>query len=144
MVTTRLVLAALALALAGVPGCIHHHHHHDDGPGAEIHSGHGGGPPPHAPAHGYRRKHRDAGGVEVEVVFDTSIGVYVVLGRHDHYWDGKHYFRWNDGRWEVSMELGSRWSSASAAELPPGLAKRHRRGKGPKHKHSHPPARRAY
>ncbi|MFQ5585276.1 MAG: hypothetical protein ACE5GF_00390, partial [Thermodesulfobacteriota bacterium] len=34
------------------------------------------GPPPHAPAHGYRHKHRHG----VELMFDGGLGVYIAVG----------------------------------------------------------------
>ena len=94
------------------------------------------GPPPHAPAHGYRHKHH-AHGQDVELVFDSAVGLYVVVGWPEHYWHDGHYYRHVDGAWQVSVQLDDGWSSASGKRLPPGLAKKHRGRKGP-----HPASRR--
>ena len=87
------------------------------------------GPPPHAPAHGYRQKHHARGG-DIELVFDSGLGVYVVVGWPGHYWHDDHYYRDVDGAWQVSVRLDGGWSAAPSRKLPPGLAKKHR-GKGP-------------
>ncbi len=62
------------------------------GPPVVVDEGHGHGPPPWAPAHGYRRnhqrayQHRDA---TVDLAFDSGLGVYVVVGLPNYYyWDG--------------------------------------------------------
>lgn len=82
------------------------------------------GPPPHAPAHGHRHKHRD-GGRDVELVFDSGLGVYVVLGFPDrYYWDGR-YLRIDGDQWFASARLDGGWQPASVSALPAGL-----RGKG--------------
>lgn len=99
------------------------------------HGDHGHGPPPHAPAHGYRRKHHAPEG-DVELAFDSELGVYVVIGLPSHYfWDGL-YLRVEDGRWYTSARLDGGWEACSRSSLPPGLAKktakgRGRRGRGP-------------
>ena len=49
----------------------------------------GNGPPPHAPAHGYRHKHQHG----VELVYSSELGVYVVVGFPNHYFSEGHYFR---------------------------------------------------
>jgi hypothetical protein len=50
----------------------------------------GGGPPPWAPAHGYRAKHKYRYYPDARVYYDT--------GR-------KVYFYWRDGKWRVSVSL---------------------------------------
>src|SRR5262245_650986 len=60
----------------GHPPVVEEDHHH-------------GGPPPWAPAHGYRHKqHRAYQSHEgsVELVFDSGIGVYAVVGFPNYYW----------------------------------------------------------
>jgi hypothetical protein len=138
------------LATAGFlfAGCIVHHHH--GGPPAhpaERHAHHG--PPPHAPAHGYRWKHpRD----HVEMVFDSEVGVYVVVGHSGVYWDGDRYVRWGDGGWTASARIGGGWVSISSGEVPQPLRTRyvstdgkartkgraHPRGRAVGHGASHP------
>lgn len=121
----------LALALAA-PGCVTHHVHERVVVRDDVHAQRGHGPPAHAPAHGHRRKHRDAE-PRVAVVFDGALGVYVVVGRHDHYWDGSHYLRWTGRDWEVSVSLDRGWTVVAFDDVPPGLRAKHagRRGKGP-------------
>ena len=99
------------------------------------------GPPPHAPAHGYRRKHDTHAG-QVELVFDSGLGVYLVVGWPGHYWQDGHYYREVDGAWQVSARLDTGWSAAPAKRLPPGLAKKAARGKG--HKRGPHPAKHGY
>jgi len=65
----------------------------------------GKGPPAHAPAHGYRRKHV-AG---MELVFDSGRGVYVV------------FYRLRGGLWEMSLKPDGDWKAASEKSLPMGL-----------------------
>ncbi len=77
----------------------------------------GHGPPAHAPAHGYRRK-QVAG---VELVFDSEIGVYVVVGRSDHYYHEGYFYRCINGQWEISAQPDSGWAFVAEASLPSGL-----------------------
>jgi hypothetical protein len=77
----------------------------------------GNGPPAHAPAHGYRRKHMSG----VELVFDSSIGVYVVVGHPGHYYDKGYFYRLEGGLWEMSLSLDGHWKIASEKSLPAGL-----------------------
>jgi hypothetical protein len=98
--------------------------------GPRIHRGHG--PPPHAPAHGYRHKH--PGGVELW--FDGAIGVYVVVGAADHYFHDGRFYRWSDVVWLVSTHPRGPWGRTADASVPRGLwgmkkAKKHHRGHGP-------------
>jgi hypothetical protein len=77
----------------------------------------GHGPPAHAPAHGHRRK-QVAG---VELVFDTGLGLYVVVGHPDHYYHEGHFYRLTSGTWDMSLRIDGAWASASGRSLPPGL-----------------------
>jgi hypothetical protein len=81
------------------------------------------GPPPHAPAHGYRCKHRHAH-EDVELVYDSSIQVYVVVGRPQHYFLDGYYFRVTDGGWYSCKSVSGPWVRCSKDRIPPGLAKR--------------------
>jgi hypothetical protein len=82
-----------------------------------VGTSHRHGPPPHAPAHGYRHK-TDQG---VDIVFDSSLGLYIVAGARDHYYyDGSYYRRAGD-RWEVSLRFDGAWKAISVAALPTGL-----------------------
>jgi len=95
----------------------------------------GHGPPPHAPAHGYRHHHQAA-----TLAFDSKIGVYVVLGHPDHFYSEGRFLRVHAGSWQVSSGLGGPWSPCSPSSLPPGLRKAHpHKAKGHGRK-GHPPA----
>ena len=79
------------------------------------------GPPPHAPAHGYRHKHPDG----VELVYKSNIGVYVVVGYSDHYFYKDRYYRLRNGSWEVSVHIDGNWKSTSEKKIPSGLQKKY-------------------
>ena len=121
----------LVLACAVVFGCVHQHHRVSfpspvakSSPAARAKHG----PPPHAPAHGYRHKHAAHG---VQLVFNAELGVYGVSGHSGHYFSDDHYYRLKDGIWSVSLTLDSGWARVSEHKLPAGL----RSGKAAKHKH---------
>lgn len=92
-------------------------------------SGHGRGygPPPHAPAHGYRAKTHDG----VEIVFDADLNLYVVVGMRDHYYYKDRYYRRQDGHWEHSEHIHGDWKRAERKHLPPGLRRPDEPGKKP-------------
>ena len=131
-------MAALSLATLGCAQVYPVSH-----PKQARHHAHGQGPPPHAPAHGYRHKHQAHG---ADLVFDSGLGVYVVVGRVGVYFDRERYYRRGDRGWEVSLSLSSGWTAFSSHELPPGLRSRTKHGKRAKHpgrgrhKQGQPPA----
>jgi hypothetical protein len=77
----------------------------------------GHGPPPHAPAHGYRAKTAQG----VNVVFDTQIGVYVVVDLPGSYWLDERYYRKGTSGWTVSASFDGPWLACPTADLPKGL-----------------------
>lgn len=84
-----------------------------------------GGPPPHAPAHGYRHKYQG-----VDVIYDSGRGVYIVVGLPSHYYYEGHFYRFGSVQWEVSAQIGGPWRPVSRESLPPGLrAKEKAKGK---------------
>ncbi len=84
------------------------------------------GPPPHAPAHGYRHKYQD-----VELVYDSGHGVYVVIDFPNHYYFKGHYYRLGEIQWEIGVNLEGPWEFISDGELPKGLrVKKKGKGKG--------------
>lgn len=135
------LLGACVLGLLGT-GCIHHHHY-GSGPVVVKERGHGHGPPPHAPAHGHRRKHSHD---PVELVFDSDLGVYIVVGRSGVYWHGDRYFVWGDGRWRASARIDGVWVSIGNDDVPvrlvakydDGHGKHGKKAKGHSHKVGHP------
>ncbi len=112
----RLLRRIPTLALALMTGACYHYR--GAGPGA------GHGPPPHAPAHGYR--HKQANGLDL--IYDSGVGLYIVSGWSNHYYKAGNYYRWHKGRWESGPKLKGPWKGASKKALPPGLQKK--KGKG--------------
>jgi hypothetical protein len=101
----------------GRHGTRHVHHDHD-----------GHGPPSHAPAHGHRRKHQHHAG-NVELAFDTDLGVYVVLNLPNHYyWEGT-YLRIESGHWYASADPYAKWRPHRAGSVPPALRKKYGKSK---------------
>ncbi|HEY8120767.1 MAG TPA: hypothetical protein VII78_05570 [Myxococcota bacterium] len=85
------------------------------------------GPPPHAPAHGYRQKH---GGHEL--VFDSSLGVYAVVDLREVWFLDGDYFRLNGDHWEIGVAIDGPWRVAASSAVPERLrAKRHPHGGPP-------------
>ena len=73
-------------------------------------------PPPHAPAHGYRHKHNNQ-----NLIYDSGVGVYVVVGLTDYFFSDGLYFRYHSGNWEVSANLDNGWSLAEQRVVPQKL-----------------------
>lgn len=97
------------------------------------------GPPPHAPAHGYRHKHPHG----VVLVYESSIGMYVVSGHRDVYFQKDRYYRLRGNTWHRSVHINGPWDTVAVKKLPNGLqkkwlakgqAKGKKKNKGPKKK----------
>jgi len=107
--------------------------------------GPGHGPPPHAPAHGYRRKHQNAyhqHAGEVELIFDGGLGVYVVVDIPNYYYWNGAYLRIEGGQWSTCAYLDGDWKPYSERSVPAGLRAKHvkanknsAKGKGPAKRH---------
>lgn len=107
-----LLLLGVALLSLTASGCVNRA---SVGYGDDRH--YHGGPPPHAPAHGYRAKHHHH-----DMVYDSRLGAYVVLGYSDHYYHDGWYFRYYDGFWQISADLGDRdWRDVDRYRIPEGL-----------------------
>jgi hypothetical protein len=78
----------------------------------------GNGPPPHAPAHGYRHKHQHD---DVEPVFDSKRGVYLVVGTPGCYFFDGVYYRRASQQWQLAFTIGGVWKSVEDDKVPPGL-----------------------
>lgn len=85
--------------------------------------GRGHGPPPHAPAHGYRAKTHQG----VAISWDSGLGVYVVIDVASTYYLEGRYYRYDADRWDMSVDLHGSWSAISENDIPPGLKSK---GKG--------------
>lgn len=102
-------------------------------PVREVHPG----PPPHAPAWGYRQKHRereDAG--QVALRFDPMLGVDVVVGQTDLYFSHGVFLRFRSGLWEASLRMDGPWRPRDDRSVPPGLRAHYREappGQGRRH-----------
>ena len=94
-----------------------------DGPPV-VREGHGHGPPPWAPAHGYRHKHQPAyqsRSATVDLVFDTGLGVYAVVGLPNYYYFNGMYLRLNSGQWWQAQYLDASWAPCADDAVPSGL-----------------------
>ncbi len=123
-----LAVALMALALSS---CARHPHHH----------GYHQGPPPHAPAHGYRAKHGHH-----DLVYDSRLGAYLVLGYDDLYYLDDHYYRFHDGYWLYSRYFDDDWRRINYDHVPSRLrhsrdypdSGKQGRGQGHNHQGDHP------
>ena len=92
------------------------------------------GPPPHAPAHGYRHKHHG----NHDLVYDSGIGAYIVVNIPETYFGNNLYIRLStDGRWLVAATLEGGWRVAVGSEVPYKLKEykeRKKTNKGKGHK----------
>ena len=81
------------------------------------------GPPDHAPAHGYRKKHQ-VGNANVVLEYSTSLGLYIVLNQDDCYYNAGQFYRLSSGAWEWSVRIEGPWKAVDDRnDLPPGLRK---------------------
>jgi len=86
---------------------------------------HGAHPPPAHPPNGHRHSH--AG---VDLVFDSALGVYLVVDRHNHFYAEGHFYRYAEDGWQISTEPKGGWHQVAGPALPPGLVKKHEPDKG--------------
>ena len=112
--TITLIVVTSAIILLMATSCSRYRTHHEP-----IIITNKSGPPAHAPAHGYRRKHMQMHGVELE--FDSGLGLYVVIGHTDHYYHDGYFFRFRGGIWERCPKPDGHWKVVSDKSLPIGL-----------------------
>ena len=117
----RFAWAAAALVALSASGCLYYH---ESSSTRSSQSSHGKGPPPWAPAHGYRHKHQHG----VELVFDADLDVYVVVGHPGIYFRGDEYFCLRGGEWYVGARFDGPWKGTRLGHVPPGLAKKYAKG----------------
>ena len=109
-ISGAVVLVALCCALSSCSTTIRHKNT------TSVEAAKKNGPPPHAPAHGYRHKHGD-----VVLVFDSALEVYAVTGHTNYYFHKKHYYRNTSKGWEMTTKFDGKWKSVSTKKLPKGL-----------------------
>jgi len=85
---------------------------------------HRNSPPSHAPAHGYRQHHDD-----VDMIFDSGIGAYIVLGFDNLFFFNSNYMRFYDGYWHYSARHNGRWHRANDRHVPHKLRKARKHNK---------------
>jgi hypothetical protein len=101
----------------------------------------GHGPPPHAPAHGYRAKNQQG----AELVFDSGLGVYVVVDLPGvYFWSNVYYRERGKGSWERCDRLDGAWVYIAESSLPPGLREKAHSGPPGKAKGHGPASRGGY
>jgi hypothetical protein len=71
-------------------------------------------PPSHAPANGHRYRH-DHG---VDLVFDSGIGAYIVLGFDNLFFFNNNYMRFDDGYWHYSDRHNGGWLRSKDKHVP--------------------------
>jgi hypothetical protein len=72
------------------------------------------GPPPHAPAHGYRAKTSEG----LAIAYDSKLEVYVLVGLSNHYYYKGLYYRLDGHGWEVSAKLHGSWQAVAEHKMP--------------------------
>ncbi len=83
------------------------------------------GPPPHAPAHGYRHKQHKG----MELVFDAQLGVYLIVGRPHHDFSAGRYLRIRKSVWQVSGHIERGWEPLPFEKVPKRLRNKHAKSK---------------
>jgi len=71
------------------------------------------GPPPHAPAHGYRHKHG-----QLVLVYDAGLDVYVIDGHAGYYYCRDRFYRVRGGSWQASFDFSGPWRTVPDSHLP--------------------------
>lgn len=99
------------VVLLSMTGCVVYPEHQND---------YGYGPPPHAPAHGYRTKYHNH-----DLIYDAPLGVYVVVDLPDIYFSNNYYYRHSHEGWFYSHYVDRDWDRYDESKLPPGLAKKY-------------------
>ena len=87
-------------------------------------------PPAHAPAHGYRAKQEQSKSAStsdprsgIEVVFDSEREIHVGVSLPNVFFHDGHYYREQDGHWQVSVTGGDGWSVSASVEIPAEVVK---------------------
>jgi len=91
---------------------------------------HRNGPPPYAPAHGYRHKNPDG----VELRFNSDLGVYIVVDMPNVYYYNGLYLRLSGDRWQATSDLKHSWHDEQESRVPYQLKEKKGRGHDKKSK----------
>jgi hypothetical protein len=111
----KIQMALLALPIALLVGCVgstavrydsHPHYEHSD-----VY--YRTGPPPHAPAHGYRHHYHNH-----DMIYDSGIRAYLIVGMPDYYYDNGFYFRYSNIGWQFSGSLNDGWKVTDERRVP--------------------------
>jgi len=86
---------------------------------------HRNSPPPHAPAHGHRYRHQHG----VDLVFDSGVGAYIVLGFDNLFFFNNNYMRFYDGYWHHADRHDGRWLRSRDKHVPQKLRKARKKNK---------------
>jgi hypothetical protein len=65
----------------------------------------------------------------VDLVFDSSLEVYVVAGTSKRYWWDGSFYRKRGSQWQLSANLDGPWNGVNKNKVPPGLAGNKAKGK---------------
>jgi hypothetical protein len=74
------------------------------------------GPPPYAPAHGYRHHYHNH-----DMIYDSGIRAYIIVGMPDYYYDNGFYFRYSNIGWQFSGSLNDGWKATDERRVPKTL-----------------------
>jgi len=130
---SRAMFLAAVVAAVLTPACTRTVVYQERNPKPVVVTDEHHGPPPHAPANGYRYKHSKD---NVTLVYDAGIDVYVVSGYKDCYYSAGQYFRLVKSSWEWSVTIEGQWKVVShSSDVPSGL--RHKHGHGNDHGKGH-------
>lgn len=111
----KIILVILAGSALTLSGCAVYPAH-----SGYVYEQYSNGPPPYAPAHGYRSTYNAH-----NMVYDSHLGVYVLLGLPDQYYYDNVYYRYNSKNWYYRHNDKDKWRKYDKRKLPPGLARKY-------------------
>ena len=68
----------------------------------------------------------------IEIIFDSERGIHIAVGLPNVFFHEGHYYREQDGRWQVSVSGDGGWSFSASSGVPEVVVK------AKKHKHPGP------
>lgn len=61
------------------------------------------------------------------MVYDAGLRAYVLVGKaHNTYFVKDLFYRWHDGRWELSLRSKGPWKAAREDAVPPRIRGKHK------------------